>query len=436
MTLKSLLRLGACLCFALLIGIVISTTRGFVEGNDSKGNNKTDSTSVPSLADTVNGRAEFDSAQNPASAPATSHHSAIVGQRFFTRQGSAAAAPAQAPSGEKTVDQTEKNIQVLKGMPASQLIPVMNFMNASLGVNCNFCHVGEQGKFEFEKDDKEAKGAARKMIQMTMDINKQSFRGRRTITCYSCHRGKESPVAIPALPVSEAAGTEGPRPPRQAMPPVEQVVTKFVAAIGGQAALEKQKTRVIKGVQVAGDGSSIPVEVYQSAPDKYELIVKTPRNGDFITVFDGTGGWFQSQRGQDAVLGDQLDLLKRAANFYAPLKLAELYPRMRVVGRDKIGDHMAYVVVSQPSEHISTRMYFDTESGLLLRVVNSVDTPIARIPQQTDFEDYRDVDGVKIPFTIRQTNLDAHSSYVRKFSEVKANVPVADSTFAKPASKP
>jgi hypothetical protein len=418
-----------------MIGIVLSTTRGFVEGNDSKGNNETDSTPVRSLVDTGNGMAEYDSAQDLAAVLATSHQSAIAGQRFYMGQGSAAGTSAQAPSGEKTVDQTQKNIQVLKGMPASQLIPVMNFMNASLGVNCTFCHVGDKGKFEFDKDDKEEKGAARKMIQMTMDINKQSFRGRRTITCYSCHRGKESPVALPALPVPESAGAEGPRPPREPMPPVEQVVTKFVQAIGGQAALEKQKTRVIKGVQVGNDGTNIPIELYQSAPDKYELIVKTPRNGDFVTVFDGTGGWFQSQRGQDAVLGDQLDLLKRAASFYAPLKLAELYPRMRVVGSDKIGDHKAYVVISQPSEHISTRMFFDAETGLLLRVVNLVDTPIARIPQQTDFEDYRDVDGVKIPFTIRQTNIDAHSSYVRKYSEVKANVPVADSTFAKPASK-
>ena len=156
-----------------------------------------------------------------------------------------------------------------------------------------------------------------------------------------------------------------------------------------QQALEKQHTRVLRGVQAGGDGSEIPIEVYQSAPDKLEMIVKTPKNGDFATVFDGSAGWSQMQRGGTGVMGDQLELLKRAANFYGPLKLADLYPKMRVVGRDKIGDHSAFVVISQPTEHISTRMLFDTDSGLLLRIINSIDTPIARIPQQTDFEDYQ-----------------------------------------------
>src|SRR5918911_4536195 len=78
---------------------------------------------------------------------------------------------------DKPVEQVRKNIQVLKGMPDSQLLPVMNLIADSLGVQCNYCHVRVQdpqtgrNDFAFEKDDKEEKQTARKMIQMVMSVN-------------------------------------------------------------------------------------------------------------------------------------------------------------------------------------------------------------------------------------------------------------------------
>src|SRR5438876_1954885 len=98
---------------------------------------------------------------------------------------------------DKPVDQVQKNIQVLRGLPSSQLLPVMHFMRTSLGVRCDYCHVAENGKYWM--DDKPAKQTARRMLQMVFDINKSNFGGRTVVSCNTCHRGSTKPVAIPMI---------------------------------------------------------------------------------------------------------------------------------------------------------------------------------------------------------------------------------------------
>src|ERR1044072_2040987 len=157
-----------------------------------------------------------------------------------------------APTQEKTAEQEYKNLQVLKSLPAAQLEDVMHLFNGSLGVRCDFCHVRNDGKMEWDKDDKQAKKVARKMIQMTMDLNKNSFNNRPEISCYTCHQGHEHPANAPVLPV--AVGSVGPSaapaaaparpPPAGAKPPeapptFEHFLQKFVEAVGAQAAIDK-----------------------------------------------------------------------------------------------------------------------------------------------------------------------------------------------------
>src|SRR4029453_7660133 len=149
--------------------------------------------------------------------------------------------PAVSPQ-VKTTDQMFKNIQVFKGLPASQLDPTMAFISGSLGVRCNFCHVPNA----FEKDDKPTKIAARRMIQMVFDLNKGSFNGESAVSCFTCHRGKSRPVSVPAI----GENLWAPAPPKKeepTSPTVDQVLDKYVQAIGGTAAWEKIKSRVTKG---------------------------------------------------------------------------------------------------------------------------------------------------------------------------------------------
>ena len=153
----------------------------------------------------------------------------------------------------KTAEQQFKNIQVLKGIPADQLIPSMQFITASLGVECDFCHV----EHAMDKDDKKTKLAARKMITMVLALNQAHFNGELEVTCYTCHRGAPHPVGTPILSAEPVARPEHVHDDEDeshaGLPTPDQVLDKFLAAVGGADAVNKIKTRVQKGkIDAAG----------------------------------------------------------------------------------------------------------------------------------------------------------------------------------------
>ena len=129
---------------------------------------------------------------------------------IFDNRSEVVSATKMQPPQEKTVEQVGKNIKVLTGMPDSQLIPVMNFFSASMGRRCNFCHVNNQGQWDYASDAKPEKAAAREMVRLVMDINKTTERLKLDpVSCYTCHRGRTSPQSIPVLPLPL------PSPPRR-----------------------------------------------------------------------------------------------------------------------------------------------------------------------------------------------------------------------------
>ena len=117
-------------------------------------------------------------------------------------------------AGPKKAEEQFKNIQVLKGIPADQLVPGMQFITASLGVECQFCHV----EGAFEKDDKKPKQTARKMMAMMFAINKDNFDGHLNVTCYTCHRGNSKPVATPVVMAEAPMGAAKQRKQRKRRP--------------------------------------------------------------------------------------------------------------------------------------------------------------------------------------------------------------------------
>lgn len=332
---------------------------------------------------------------------------------------------------EQTMEQKYKNIQVLKGLPASQLRPMMNYINAALGVNCAFCHVRNGDQWEFEKDDNNHKKIARRMIQMTMDINKNSFQGRVQVSCYTCHRGDEHTVGIPPLPrvaPAEAQPSTDPRPTPQ------QILAKYAEAIGSKEAVEKIKTRVIKGVSVAANGQDFPLEVVFASPDKYSLSVNLPQ-GASAQKLNGASGWIKNAREDRAMESVDLARARSWAWSLEPLQIKEPYPQMGFGGTVKINGRDTQVVRMGLPDKRRAAFHFDKETGLLTRRLVMTETPIGVDSEQTDYEDYREVDGVKVAHTIRVTYLDNLYSYTRKFTEIKHNAPVDESQFKAPASK-
>jgi hypothetical protein len=352
--------------------------------------------------------------------------------------------------GDKPVEQTRKNIKVLKGLPEAQLFPLMNLVSASLGVRCEFCHV-KQGKdpktgfdiWVWESDDKPEKNTARQMMQMVLTLNHSQGFGLDpgSVSCYTCHRGSTRPAALPTLPLAQSAhepvptptpaASPTPAPTRVPPPTVQQIYEKYVAAVGGQEAASKFQTMVLKGTREASQGRSWPFEATVKGADKFHMVIQVPQQGAFSQGLNGAGGWVSNPRATRALTPQELGDAKFAAGL---LDVVKFHPTatMRSAGRRKLGDEDVLIVVDRPSEGVSRRYFFDAQTGLLLRIMTLTDTVLSPIPNQVDFEDYRDVEGVKIPFVVRGSSIDTYDNYTRTITEVKHGVAVEDKLFDMP----
>jgi hypothetical protein len=374
----------------------------------------------------------------------------------FGLWGHAARTSAQGPpQGDKPVEQTRKNIQVLKGLPDSQLMPEMNFIAASLGVQCGFCHVSQgkdaQGRtnWVWESDEKEEKKTAREMMRMVLAVSNGNFGvSRGQVTCYTCHRGQEHPQSLPTLPLAvsghEPAPTPTPAPgatpstaatpARPEQPTVQQVFDKYVAAVGGREAAAKFQTLVVKGTREASQGRSWPFEATMKG-DKFLMVVQVPQQGAVSSSVSGTTGWAVNSRTRRALTPTEVADGRRAAQLMGVVKFTPT-ETMRVAGRRRVGERDALVVVERASEGVQRRYFFDAQTGLLLRIVTLTDAILNQLPEQMDFEDYRDVEGVKLPFLVRMSNIDTFFSYTRKITEVRPGVAVDDKLFDMPPAPP
>ena len=349
-------------------------------------------------------------------------------------------AQSQPSSAPKKAEEQFKNIQVLKGIPADQLIPTMQFISASLGVECDFCHVQNA----FDKDDKKPKQTARKMMEMMFAINKDTFDGHRVVTCNSCHHGSEHPQAIPAVMTEEPKGPmgmphEGHEPDEakpaadNAGPTADQLIDKFVQTSGGSAAIDKVTSRVMKG-KIDFGGQSMAIDIYSKAPDMRISYTHMP-GGDSVTAFNGREGWLAFPgRPLREMHGPDVDAAAMDADLQLPNHLKNMFSEKKVRGVEKVDDHEAYVVFGQRQASTPVILYFDKDSGLLVRLVRYGDTALGWLPTQIDYADYRDSSGVKVPY--RWTLSRPSGRFTIQLSELQQNVPVDDAKFVKPASQP
>ncbi len=348
-------------------------------------------------------------------------------------------AQAAPPSMEgKTAEQFYKSIKVLNGVPADQVIEAMHQIRAALGVNCEFCHEDP----DRAADTKEAKETARQMMRMVTDINKNNFKGQQEVTCYTCHRGRAVPMTTVPLPAVEKG--EGPEP--QGLPPADQILSKYVQALGGEQAIRKIASRIITGTQFipTGPGGTVPVpamiERSQKAPNLVVSVYRTPTY-TISDGFDGSKAWSQDLRGRVSEPGatDQMRA-KRDADLYLPLDLKQTYTQMQVRGVENVNGHDAYVVIARPQGDRVERLYFDVQTGLLVRKWSSLATPVGEAPFQVDYDDYRDTgSGVKFPYLIVMNPANARAepstTATIRVAKVQDNAPLDSSKFAKPESK-
>lgn len=318
----------------------------------------------------------------------------------------------------ETAGQRFKNIKVLNEMPADQMGKVMNLMSASLGVNCGFCHVGN----DFEKDGKEEKETAREMLTMTFALNKDYFGNRPEVSCATCHNGRAHPQSAPNLNLTK----EETRPKQpDVKPSVEQILNKYALALGDKAGFEKITSRYVKAVRVEPDGATEPEEIWQ----KTNKILAATKYGDYLVTeaFDGTSVWKRGNADEIKLKPDEEEQIKREAQLFASANLRAVYPQMEFGIVDRIDGREVYQIRATTANNARERLYFDVQTGLLVRRIAYTPTILGNFPYQVDYADYKDFGGVKLPTATRFAV--PHITWTRKISEVKINAPFDDAKF-------
>jgi len=343
-----------------------------------------------------------------------------------------------------------KNIKVLTDVPADQLDLTMRYVSAAVGMNCTNCHVRDQatGVFSYEKDDIRTKQTAREMMKMVKGINAGNY--GVTVSCATCHNGKNRPpgltlatVASPdelaaiaaraggpgaAQPAGQPGGARG-QAPQTPAPPLDDVVGKYVTAMGGQAAIDKLQSRVMSGTMTNRTGQNIAITIEEKG-NKYretQQFQPTP----VTRGYDGSVGWLQSGTILMDVNGFLLQQTLRTADLKLPVDLKTRYSNLTAGRPTRLdGKTDVNLLTGSPAPGVTERLYFDAASGLLIRRTISTRTPLGSLNEQVDYADYRDVAGVKMPFEIKRTNWNALDTL--KIVDVKPNAQIDDSRFTKP----
>ncbi|MEP7218669.1 MAG: c-type cytochrome [Bacteroidota bacterium] len=332
--------------------------------------------------------------------------------------------------GSLPAEKVYKNIQTLRGISARELLGTMTFMSGALGVRCGFCHAHD----DFSSDEKPEKKTARSMILMTHDINAKNF-ATGTVTCVTCHRGSPAPVAAPSL--SQGAwqpfDVVGPyRIKHDSTMTVDAVLDRYMKALGGEAALAKITTRVARANEVQGAGGTATVDIFQKSPNLLRSITASsdPKRGTGVQVYDGRAGWMLSgNRPATNPNNAELENLMRQAELFPATDLRKSHTQVRLLGKEHITDRDFYVLSATRGAG-TDRLYFDAASGLLARRYVEFGTPLGPIPFSIEYSDYRPVDGVMVPFTVKTSSL--RDSWTDTITQIRQNAAVADTMFAKP----
>lgn len=355
--------------------------------------------------------------------------------------GLALAANAQSASPKPPLaEEVFKNVQVLKGIPVGEFMDTMGFFSASLGSNCVHCHVDESlTHWERFAEDVPRKRVARQMIQMVNALNRANFGGARVVTCYSCHHGDVKPESVPSLLSQYSLPVEDPNkveivagvPPG---PSADQILDQYIKALGDP---QRLTSFIAKGTYEGYDTyeQKVPLEIFAKTPNQRATIVHT-QSGDTTTTFDGRSGWAAAVDKPVTLLplspGGETDGARLEAGLAFPAYIKNSLDAWRVgFPLTAINDRPVQIVQGTATGGTRVKLYFEVESGLLVRSLRYTNTAVGLVPTQIDYSDYREVSGVRIPFHWVVTWTDGQSTI--DLSEVQANVPIDPAKFARPA---
>jgi len=350
-----------------------------------------------------------------------------------------------APTASAQATAELKNVQVLKGVSPSEINETMGFIASALGVTCNHCHLGP-----WESDAQKTKLTAREMIRMTREINERAFGGRTEVTCYTCHQAHAKPGNTPPLwnktpdeiaaikkerqaQAASAAGAKAATPasssssvPSEPLKDAAEILADYRKAVGGG----EVKTVALKGTMSADLGTPTPVEINLGFPDKYYQAMSVSGNAIQQAV-NGDRGWAITPGRTIAYPPSTVAQAKQIIGLFRAVKFENTDAPRKTTGIEKIGDR-AYFVVESVTDRRLERLYFDTQTGLLYRRYFEGRTTLGTNRNEVQFENYRDVNGVKLPYNINSISTNDRTRFI--FSEVQTNVTLDPARFELPAA--
>jgi photosynthetic reaction center cytochrome c subunit len=350
----------------------------------------------------------------------------------YAQAGAQGGAQAASPKRPQTSDEAFKNVQLLKGIPVDEFMGAMGLFSAATSMCCLECHAPD---WAF---DTPRKITTRKMIQMVNTINQTNFSGRKVVSCWTCHRQSDRPQVTPTLdvvygePIYWAPDDLFQQAPGAPAP--DKVFEKYIQAVGGADRLAKLTSFVGKGsATLFGGGFKSAVELYVKAPNQRALIIHQEL-GNKTMAFDGHNGWLASAVTPVPVMdltGGELDGARLDAELSIPGRIKQALTQWRAALPREIAGRTVNVLQGTGTGGLTATLYFDVESGLLTRVVRYANSAMGRVPTQIDFDDYREVAGVKLPFKWAFAWVSGRD--VVELSDVQPNVAIDAAKFAKPA---
>jgi hypothetical protein len=350
----------------------------------------------------------------------------------------AAAAPNASAQQPGSAGATRPNLRVLQALPESQLFLLMNLVADSLGVKCDYCHVqrtpdltktpSNVGGWVWDSDDKPPKRVAREMMQMVVDLNAARFKGESRVTCYTCHRGSTQPARTPVLP---PAGGSATTPAALPLPSADRVWTSYVTAVGQVGAPARGTGTIISGWDDRPEGRYGKVEIVVAGPDRYRITLSMPDGTTVKQGLDDEVGWTATNDRVQVLSGADVARLRRIAMRYRPVK--DRPANLQIAGIERLGDRDVYVTTARIDPITTLRMYFDAVTGLLRREMTTTETLLLPLQEQVDYDDYRDVNGVQLPFRVQTSDGAPYDTVTRTFLQIRRNVAVDDALFRPPS---
>ena len=330
------------------------------------------------------------------------------------------------------------NVQVLKGIPVDEFMDTMGMFSASLGYDCVSCHSPEiyTNRAEAFGITTPSIQKARQMIVMMNTINRTFFGGQPRMSCFTCHRGQNQPGNIPSLELQYGDVIFDPSEMTifpETRTTVDAVFDRYIQALGGAQRLASLTSFVATGAYSGFNtgGDALPVEILAKAPDQRAQVVRA-LEGDAVKTYDGRESWVSEGWRPMPLMpftGGNLAGARLEALVSFPAGIQEAFAEWQVSGTS-IDDREVQILQGTNAGELPVNFYFD-EAGLLVRIVRWNSTAVGMVPIQIDYEDYREVAGVQMPFRSVMTWTDGQSTFELK--EVRPNVEIDAARFARPA---